>query len=209
MKSDRMLGQDAPPHKGLSGPPVGDPGLARLVEGIRRGDEKSLAAFYDATSRWVYGLALKIVGEAAAAEEVVLDVFLQVWRRAASYQRERGSPESWLLAIARSRAVDRLRSGAAIRRREEPLEAPFDRASGGPDPRRVTAEEERRERVARALASLPSEQKRAIELAFFQGLTHREVAAALAEPLGTVKTRIRLGMMKLRETLRPFEDLHG
>lgn len=181
--------------------------LASLLQGIARGDESSLAAFYDATGKWVYGLALRILGDAAAAEEVTLDVYLQVWRRAGAYSPERGAPSAWLLSIGRSRAIDRLRSGATRRRREEPFhEGFFDRPSPAADPMALSEEAERRRLVALAVSSLPPEQKRAIELAYFVGLTHSEISQRLGEPLGTVKTRIRLGMIKLRERLKPLED---
>jgi RNA polymerase sigma-70 factor, ECF subfamily len=180
---------------------IEDP-LTRVAEG----DERALAALYDRTSPWVYGLALRILKDPAAAEEVVLDVYLQVWRRAGAFSRERGSPASWLLTIARTRAIDRLRAGTARREREARFEPAFDAPGDAVDPASEAAEGERRSIVHRALRSLPAEQKRAIELAYFGGLTHVEIAERLGEPLGTVKTRIRLGISKLRESLSPFED---
>jgi RNA polymerase sigma-70 factor (ECF subfamily) len=180
--------------------------LGPLLWRIAGGDESALAAFYDLTSRWVYGLALKILNDPASAEEATLDVYLQVWRTAASFAPERGSPEAWLQTVARSRAIDRFRLGASRRRREEPFQAGFDRASGEVDPLAASAEAERGRLVAAAIQSLPPEQKRAIELAYFRGLTHGQIARRLEEPLGTVKTRIRLGMMKLRDLLKPLED---
>jgi RNA polymerase sigma-70 factor (ECF subfamily) len=192
--------------KELAGPKSEEGHLESLIEGIARGEEASLAALYDATSRWTYGLALKVLRDPASAEEVTLDVYLQVWQRAGDYARERGSPESWLLAITRSRAIDRLRAGAAQKRRQEPFDPGLEPAAGGPDPLAASDQNERRGRVHAALASLPAEQRKAIELAFFRGLSHSEVALSLGEPLGTIKTRIRLGMVKLRGLLSPLEE---
>jgi len=192
--------------KELAGPDSEERHLESLIGGIARGDEASLAALYDATSRSTYGLALKVLRDPASAEEVTLDVYLQVWNRAKDYSRARGSPEAWLLSITRSRAIDRLRAGAARKRRQEPFDPNLEPAAGGPDPLAASDQRERRQMVKAALASLPAEQRKAIELAFFRGLSHSEVASSLKEPLGTVKTRIRLGMVKLRGLLSPLEE---
>jgi RNA polymerase sigma-70 factor (ECF subfamily) len=176
------------------------------LEKIAGRDVGSLGALYDATSRWVYGLAFRILGDAHLAEEVSLEVYMQVWRQAASYAPRRGTPASWLTTIARSRALDRLRSRAGRRSRERALEEALDAAApGGSDPFLYSAERERSRLVRNALSALPPEQRRAIELAYFAGLTHAEIAKRSGEPLGTVKTRIRLGMMKLRGLLGPLE----
>ncbi|MBI4606565.1 MAG: sigma-70 family RNA polymerase sigma factor [Planctomycetes bacterium] len=182
------------------------PSLGSLLQAVSRRDEGALALLYDATSRWVYGLALRILGDEHAAEEVTLDTYMQVWRTADTYEPSRGSPSGWLSTVARTRAIDLLRARAARHRREEALWDHFDAPGreGPPDGTHLALE--RRERVLEAVAALPAEQKQAIELAFFHGLTHSEVAERLAEPLGTVKTRIRLGMLKLRGLLKPFED---
>jgi len=180
--------------------------LTGLLERIARGDGGALSALYDATSPWVHGIAFRIVRETFAAEEVVLDVYLQVWRKAGDYSRLRGSPEAWLISIARTRAVDRLRARASDRKREEPYGANLDRAADSGDPAQPVLEAERRSFIERALGSLPADQRRSIELAYFGGLTHVEIAGALGAPLGTIKTRIRLGMCKLRELLGPAEE---
>ncbi len=200
-----MIGHDVAPSRELAFSESPEGSLVHLLAAIARGEEASLAAFYSATSRWVYGLALKILGDPFQAEEVTLDVYFQVWRQAAAYSVERGTPGAWLLTMARSRAIDRLRASRSRRRREGPWEESFDRPSEEIDPLTASAESERRKVVLEAIASLPPEQRRPIELAFFQGLTHTEIAGRLGEPLGTVKTRIRLGMMKLRESLMPLE----
>jgi RNA polymerase sigma-70 factor (ECF subfamily) len=171
-----------------------------LIEGTAGGDAAALAALYDATAALVNGLALRILGDPGAAEEVTLDVYLQVWRQAARYDPARGAPAAWLLTLARSRAIDRRRAGAGQRRETEPVALAM--ADPGPGPEEGTAAGERRRLVRGALAGLGPEQRKTIELAYFGGLSHTEIAATLGEPLGTVKTRIRLGMMRLREALR-------
>jgi len=161
-----------------------------------------MARLYDATSGWVYGLALRILADEAAAEEVTLDVYLQVWQRASSYRCERGSPRAWLATIARNRAIDRLRSGGVRRRLERPLDDGTADCGSSRSPEEERSREETRHRVIDGLSSLPPAERRPIELAFFDGLTHAMIAERLDEPLGTVKTRIRRGMMKLRTVLR-------
>lgn len=163
-----------------------------------------MAKLYDETVACVHGVVARLLPDSQAAEETTLDVYLQVWNTASSYTRERGSPLTWILTIARSRAIDRLRSIAAHRRHErrfaESLEVV---TSGQDDPQLRMLSEERRELVAAAIIRLPEEQRRSIELAFFQGLSHSEIAARLESPLGTIKSQIRLGMMKLRSALTP------
>jgi len=180
--------------------------LQSLLGGIAERDASQLSSFYDATSRWVYGLALRILGDPGAAEEVTIDVYHQVWRSAGSYDPKKGSPNAWLLTLARSRALDRLRSAAFRHRREKALAEGFDAAWEGPRPDVANIAEERRRNVLAAVSSLPPEQKQAIELGFFQGLSHSEIAERLEQPLGTIKTRIRLGMTKLKDLLKPHED---
>jgi RNA polymerase sigma-70 factor (ECF subfamily) len=183
--------------------------LKPLVEAIAGGDAAALAQLYDRAGRLVFALASRLLGDPSSAEEVTLDVFLRVWRRAESFDPRRGSVTAWLLAMARSRALDRLRAANARGRRETPLSSEMAASlgergeSGG-----VQAEiaRERRSAVQRALAELPEPQRRAVVLAYFPGLTHVEIAERLGEPLGTVKTRIRLGMKKLRGLLEPLEE---
>ena len=175
--------------------------LAALITRISQGDETALAELYDSTSSLVFGLVLRIVGDRASSEEVVLDIYMQVWRQAATYDSSRGTPLAWLLTISRTRAVDRLRSGWNVRQRTEPIEAADSMPAGSIDPEFAAALSERRGIVRAALDALSSDQRSAIELAYFGGLSHSEIAEQLGEPLGTVKTRIRLGMMKLREAL--------
>jgi RNA polymerase sigma-70 factor, ECF subfamily len=177
--------------------------LAVLVERIGRGDQDALAALYDESSSLVYGLASRILRDEAAAEDVTLEVYTQAYRQASTYDAQRGSPLAWLMTMTRSRAIDRLRAESRTRRWEESLEAieNFPAGTAGPDERSVVAEDQARVRAA--LAALGAEHRQVIEMAYYGGLTHREIAAALGQPLGTVKTRIRAGMMLLRDWLLP------
>jgi RNA polymerase sigma-70 factor (ECF subfamily) len=178
-----------------------------LIRSVADGDQSALATLYDTTSRLVFGLVLRILSDREAAEEVLLDVYTQVWRQAATYDRSRGTPLAWLMTIARSRALDRLRSGRQDRQRKEPLDAVIEAQSAAANPEEMTVMAERQRLVRRALDTLSPEQREVIELAYYSGLSHSEIAAQLGQPLGTVKTRTRLGMMKLREALKPvLED---
>jgi RNA polymerase sigma-70 factor (ECF subfamily) len=176
--------------------------LAALVARAANGDQTALAALYDETSDLVYGLALRILRDRYAAEDVTIDVYAQVYRQVSSYDANRGTPSAWLVTLTRSRALDRLRQEAQRREREEPLEATARMPSltAGPEERSATTELQRL--VQRALALLTPEQRQVIELAYYSGLSHNEIAARLGQPLGTVKTRIRTGLMLLREDLR-------
>ncbi|MBC8089130.1 MAG: sigma-70 family RNA polymerase sigma factor [Phycisphaerae bacterium] len=180
---------------------------AELVAAMARQDERAAARFYDKYSAAMFGLAVRIVGEGADAEDVVLDAFTQAWSHAARYESNRGSVLGWLTTITRTRALDCVRSRG---RRTKAVDAAS--RSMGDDPvavagAPVTAPEvlelgERAAAVTSAMAVLPGHQRNAIELAFFEGLTHSEIAERLGEPLGTIKTRIRLGMQRLRDVLQ-------
>lgn len=178
--------------------------LISLVQQVATGDQSALATLYDTTNRLIYGLVLRVLGDANSAEEVLLDVYTQVWRQAASYDTNRGAPLAWLTTIARSRAIDRLRSGWQDQRRKEPLDVLGDAPGGEASPEEMTVASERQRFVRHALNLLSPEQREVIELAYYSGLSHSEIAAKLNQPLGTVKTRTRLGMMKLREALAPI-----
>jgi RNA polymerase sigma-70 factor (ECF subfamily) len=182
--------------------------LRDLMRQIARLDPAALTLLYDQTSPHVFGLILRIVGEPSAAEEVTLDVYAQVWRTADSFDPERGSSLGWLFAIARSRAIDRLRSRPHRQRRQEhSLDQVAQTPSTTPSPEQATSETHRRRLVRQALESIHPEQREAIELAYFSGLTHTEIAQHLQEPLGTVKTRIRLGMLRLKQVLTPYKEV--
>ena len=169
-----------------------------------RGDDAALAELYDRHARPVYSLALRILQDAADAEDVVQEVFTQAWRQASRYDARRGAPAAWLLTMARSRAIDRLRArrvrpdSVALPDTVRDIPNPPDRATL-PDAQLVSAEQV--ERVRTALSELPLLQRVALELAYYEGLTHTEIAERLEQPLGTVKTRIRLAMLKLRDVL--------
>jgi RNA polymerase sigma-70 factor (ECF subfamily) len=173
----------------------------RWIEGSARGEQQSLARLYDQSNRLVYGIALRILGDPADAEEVTLDVYTQVWRTARDYTPDRGAPSSWLIMLARSRALDRLRSRGRRTGRETTLDTAGEPESGGHLPDEAAFLSQASMRVRSAMAGLAPEQREAIELSFFSGLTHSELAARLGQPLGTVKTRIRSGMTRLREAM--------
>jgi len=168
------------------------------------GDQTALAALYDESCRLVYSVVLRLLGDVADAEEVTMDVYTQVWRSAAAYDGSRGTVTAWLITLARSRAIDRVRSRSGRLQNETAFPETFDVPSEGISPERHTEEMQRRRRVTAALQTLPPEQREVVRLAFFGGLTHSELAARLQQPLGTVKTRLRTGMMKLREQLTPL-----
>lgn len=175
--------------------------LGDLVRRTACGDEVALGALYDRTSALVHGLALRILADRGAAEEVTIDVYMQVWRQADRWDAGRGGPMAWLLTIARTRAIDRRRGRPVPLAAGSALVAVDD---DGPERASMTAQ---RSRVVRAaLARLSPEQRRAVELAYFGGLSHAEIARTLAEPLGTVKTRIRSAMARLRALLAGFEE---
>ena len=174
---------------------------ADYVRRCARGDQAALGALYDETSRVVYSIALRVLAQPADAEEVTMDVYSQVWRTAASYREGRGSVATWLVMLARSRAIDRLRSRTNRISVEQPIPATADFAAPGPGPEQEAEWGRQITRVRNAVDSLPPEQRCALDLAVFSGLTHSELAEALHQPLGTVKSRVRLGMIKIREML--------
>jgi RNA polymerase sigma-70 factor (ECF subfamily) len=172
-----------------------------LIALCAQGDERALAALYDRTSAQVNGIALRIVGDRDLAEEVTIDVYLQVWRSAQSYDPSRGSPLAWLVMLARSRAIDRLRAHSGERGQIEPLDRGLEVASSHAGPEADSAVAQRRRHVQSALMKLTADQRQAIDLAFYGGLSHSEIAEKIGAPLGTVKTRIRLGMRRLHDLL--------
>lgn len=182
-----------------------------LVARIEARDAEALGLLYDRHSARLLGLAHRIVGDTGEAEEVLQEVFLHVWKAAATFDPSRGPVLAWLLVATRSRSIDRVRAR---------------RASGGPGARSLaqapepasrediesrTASKEWEDQCRAAIAELPQDQRRALELAYFEGLTQQEIAEETATPLGTVKTRVRLGLMKLRERVRSYRksESHG
>ena len=177
-----------------------------MIERIGRGDQSAFSALYDRLSRPLYSLALRMLGDAGDAQDALQDVFLQIWSRAATYNPEQSTVFSWTVLLTRSRVIDRLRA----RKRRLRI---VDSATGDEDADVADAstmesaadtadKNDEAARVRSVLNNLPSEQREAIELAFFGHLTHHEIAARLGEPLGTIKARIRRGLLKLRERLR-------
>ncbi|MFN0241630.1 MAG: sigma-70 family RNA polymerase sigma factor [Planctomycetota bacterium] len=178
------------------------------MERIADGDETALRALYDATSAQVHGLALAVVRDRSSADEVLVEVFAQVWRQAARYDASRGSVASFLATLTRTRAIDlrRARDRAGERTVSFDVDHIASLRDPAPTPDDASQHAERTARVRHALAALPSEQRRAVEAAFFGGLSHTEVALALDAPLGTVKTRIRAGLERLRRSLHSAHE---
>lgn len=175
------------------------------MERLAQRESQALEFLYDRYARPVYSLVLRIAQQPAAAEEIVQDVFLQLWRTAAQFQASRGPLQPWLFTMARNRALDFLRLKSEKQRRHEDsfeFEPPPSASQPtAPQPELQIDQQRRAERVRALMTSLPEPQRRSIEMAFFDGLSHSEIAAALNQPLGTVKSWIRGGLLQLRETL--------
>jgi RNA polymerase sigma-70 factor (ECF subfamily) len=182
-----------------------------LMLAIAAHDEHAFAVLYDRYIDLVYSASFRVLADAGLAEDASQDVFVRLWRRPETFIAERGRFLSWLMSVTRNRAVDELRARGRRRKREggalgEPDEAAEPLFSADPvDPQGSAELHESQMAVRRALMALPTDQKTALELAYFGGLTQQEIAARLHEPLGTIKTRIRLGMQKLRRSLEASE----
>ena len=175
-----------------------------LLDAIRRRDESAIAALYDRYGRLAFGLAYRVLGERNAAEDVVQEAFLSVWRRAASFETARGSVRTWVLSIVHHRAIDRLRGTAGRTRQDAPIDD-FERTLATDDPWREVSLVIQRETLQRAIATLPDAQRQAVELAYFEGFTQQEIATKMDVPVGTVKGRLRLAMQRLRSLLAGTE----
>jgi len=180
------------------------PADEHLIQAVAAGDEAALGVLYDRYAKAVFSLAARITHDQGTAEEITQEVFLRLWRNAATYSAARGRFGSWLLSVTHHLAVDQLRRRQA---RPQTVASIDDLVVQGlPDHRTDVEEEtwlaERREIIQQALRQLPAAQREVIELAYFGGLTHVEIASRLGDPLGTVKTRMRLGVQKLREVLQ-------
>ena len=173
---------------------VSDPKDERaLIARMRAGDESAMSDLYDRYSGIIYGVALRVLGSTAAAEDVLQEVFLQLWRNPQAFDADRGKLAPWLAVIARNRAIDLLR--------KRPMEEDIEEL---PISTGVNLEDDASERIAiekvrGVLAQLPADQRKALEMAYFEGMTHTEIAGKTGEPLGTVKTRIRYGLLALRK----------
>ncbi|HVH87366.1 MAG TPA: sigma-70 family RNA polymerase sigma factor [Terriglobales bacterium] len=166
-----------------------------LISRIRAGDEHALAALHDRYAQVVYSVALRVLGDTSQAEDVLQEIFLQLWRNPQTFDSSRGSLAAWLAVIARHRAIDQLRR----RRSESDIDEVV--VSVDSNLEQVAELNQAVARVRRAVEQLPPEQRKPLELAFFQGLTHTEIAAKTGEPLGTIKTRIRAALLTLRKVL--------
>jgi RNA polymerase sigma-70 factor (ECF subfamily) len=178
-----------------------DPTIAaHLIQQVANQDRDAFSQLYDRFSTLVFTLAMRMLKARSDAEDLLQEVFVQVWRQAQSYSAERGSPEAWIINIARSRAIDKIRS---IRRMQKSFVLTDDpaQAESSDNVESSAAESETRLAMNSALANLPDTQRKVLELAYFDGLTQSEIADRLAEPLGTVKTRMRSGIQRLREIL--------
>jgi RNA polymerase sigma-70 factor, ECF subfamily len=171
-----------------------------LIQQVANQDREAFGQLYDRFSTLVFTIAMRMLKARSDAEDLLQEVFVQVWRQAQNYSTERGSPEAWIVNIARSRAIDKIRS---IRRMEKSFVLTEDpaRAESTDNVESSAAESEVRMAMYSALANLPEAQRKVLELAYFGGLTQTEIAERLAEPLGTVKTRMRAGIQRLREML--------
>jgi RNA polymerase sigma-70 factor, ECF subfamily len=179
----------------------GAPPDVALVRRLLQRDVNAFEELYDRHSRIVYGLVLRILQQASTAEEVVQDVFLQLWRNAAQYDTSRGPFLPWLLTLSRNRALDHLRLKSERQRRREDQSDELPAVITVPDFESRLDLKRRALRVRELISALQPQQRRAIELAYFEGLSHSEIAAKLQEPLGTVKSWIRNGLLKLKEGL--------
>ena len=179
---------------------------AQLMARVQARDPHALRALYDRHSGMVYGLALRILREGSEAEDLVQDVFLHLWRQAARFDAERGVFLGWLVSLTRNRAIDRLRAARTRERKTDAYEAErqSDVAPAAADPNEAAFVAELRGAVTAALGALPEPQRAALELAYYGGLSHSEIAERLDTPLGTIKARIRQGMLRMRDALGDF-----
>ncbi len=173
--------------------------LAMLISKIARGCESALKKLYDNTISQVYGLAYKILSNRPDADEVALDVFKQIWNKAPDYEPSRGSPSAWLITVTRSRAIDKIRSDTKRRTTNESLLT--DSIDNTPLADETSSVREKRELIDKALSGLTPKQRESIELAYFKGLSQSEISEHMNEPLGTVKSWMRTGMIRLKEIL--------
>jgi RNA polymerase sigma factor (sigma-70 family) len=188
-----------PPRE--SAAPAAEIEHGRWLSAIAKGDEQALGALYDATVGRVYGLALRIVRQREAAEEVVEDVYMQVWQQARRFDVARGKPLTWLLTICRSRALDFLRRDDDAMVHPEPETLVTERRDERADPQDMLLTLERNSKLYAILATLIPVQRQLLALAFFRGMTHQEIAAHTQIPLGTVKSHVRKALDKMREQL--------
>lgn len=173
-----------------------------LIDLIKEGDKEALREIYSRFSQAVYNLAFRMLRDREDAEEVVQEIFLQVWNKAQTYERGRGAVSTWIINIARSRSIDKLRT---LGYRDRNTELDEEKLNSSTDFSRILEDrEEKNNIIFQALSSLPENQRAVIELVYFEGFTHVEAAELLKEPVGTIKTRLRLGVIKLKEKMAPY-----
>ena len=183
--------------------------IVDLLQKVATKDSSALSILYDLTSPRVYGLIFHLVKDPLLAEEVLSDTYLYIWHNANNYNKERGKPITWLFILARSRAFDRLRSHSETKMRNQNISLTDNitvtsLSSEALSPEKTFFDKERQEFVQCALEKLPTEQREVIELAYYSGFSHREIAEETKQPVGTVKTRIRIGTVKLKKLLKPL-----
>lgn len=177
-----------------------------LIKRVAEGDQSAFAMLFDRLASPLYSLAYKMLGDTSEAQDAIQDVFVQIWRRASNYDSNQSSVFTWAILLTRGRVIDRLRGRArrlrleeASRQEHESAQALASISESGAD---IVGRNEEAARVRSALAKLPAEQREALELAFFTAMTHKEIAKQVRQPLGTVKARIRRGLLKLRERMK-------
>ena len=180
-----------------------------LLARIAKGDRRAFGHLYDRSASVLFALSLRVLGDREEAEDLLQEVYAEVWRKSVGYDERRGTPMAWLITLTRSRAIDRLRARASRGHgvTDSIDEAPIADTQGhDPTPFDQHADAEVRGLVMKALVELPAAQRQALELAYYEGLSHSEIADRLKEPIGTIKTRIKLGMSKLKTALQPCWD---
>ncbi len=190
-------------------PPAGGPSDIELMSGIQAGDPEALSQLYDRYNGILKALILRVVHNEAEADDLLQEIFMEIWNQAKNFSAQRGKPLGWMVTLARRRAIDGLRKKQAYARAEERLQAETEQQ---PDAwvQNTTEDEinlgDTREHLRRVLDALPPPQQQAVELAFFHGMSQREIAANTNTPLGTVKTRLELGLKKIYEGLKELKD---
>ena len=183
---------------------------SKLLARVAKGEQQALSQLYDLSSTLLYSMALRILGNSGEAAELLQEIYLDVWKKVSRYDAGHGTPIAWLVTLTRSRAIDRLRTRDTPPKQQkaQPLGVSTTGSITNPHltPFDAQADQELRGLVKHALASLPQGQQQAIELAYYHGLSHTHLSTALNQPAGTVKTRIKLGMSKLRESLRQQQE---
>jgi RNA polymerase sigma-70 factor (ECF subfamily) len=200
------MNPDGAPARNTNGEPAADEAAGLIRRIAEEGHEESFSRLYDLYAPLLFGLACRILGRKNDAQDALQEVFLQVWRKAADFDASKGSARTWLIVLARSRCLDRLRRKGRAEGRESPLREGAGEPAEAAVGTRGLELSEAGLAVRQALAELPEPQRQAIEASYFDGLSQSEIAQKTGEPLGTVKTRMRLGMLKLMDLLKAYRD---